>query len=118
MKYRKLTEEGDYTFGGGPNNFIEGTEAIAQKIKTTLLLFYGEWWEDLTIGLPMFQSILGQVNTQNVSIALKNLVETKLLSIEGVQQIQDINIDIHERNITLTVALTVNDEYIEVEVAQ
>jgi hypothetical protein len=33
--------------------------AVAQAIQTRLLLFEGEWWEDLSEGTPLFQQILG-----------------------------------------------------------
>ena len=33
MKYRKLDENGDYTFGRR-NEMLEGTEAVAQAVKT------------------------------------------------------------------------------------
>lgn len=43
MKYRKLDNTGDYSFGSGLTDFVENKEAIAQAIKTKILLFYGEW---------------------------------------------------------------------------
>lgn len=116
MKYRKLTNTGDYTFGTN-NNFLDGIEAVGQKIKTSLLLFSGEWWEDLNLGIPMFQSILGQVNTTNVANALKNLIEKKLLGFEEVTSLKDIQINIEGRNIQLTVKAIVGEEEIEVEVS-
>ena len=33
--------------------------AVAQAIQTRLMLFQGEWWENLNEGTPMFQQILG-----------------------------------------------------------
>lgn len=66
MRYRKLTTDGthDMCFGRGVSDYLQDStnnpDAIAQAIKTRLLLFYGEWWEDITDGLPMWQKILGQ----------------------------------------------------------
>ena len=63
MRYRRLDENHDYTFGKGLGNFLEdevgNPEAVAQAIQTRLLLFTGEWWEDLRDGLPLWQKILG-----------------------------------------------------------
>ena len=53
MKYRKLDENGDYSFGNNSLDFISDADAIAQAIKTKILLFYGEWWENTAIGIPM-----------------------------------------------------------------
>ena len=57
MKYRALDEDGDYTLGR--RWFLTGREAVAQAIITRLYLLYGEWWEDLEDGLPLFEEILG-----------------------------------------------------------
>ncbi len=38
MIYRRIDANGDYTFGQGKFNFVSGTEAVAQAIKTNLLL--------------------------------------------------------------------------------
>jgi hypothetical protein len=51
-------------FGRGVSDYLQDStnnpDAIAQAIKTRLLLFYGEWWEDITDGVPMWQKIFGQ----------------------------------------------------------
>lgn len=56
-------------------------------IQTTLLLFQGEWWGNLTQGLPLFQQILG------VAGAGKNAEATALLikqQIENVPYVQSV----------------------------
>lgn len=58
MLHRRLDENWDYCFGHGKNDYLSGLEAVAQTIKTRLLLLYGEWWEDQEDGLPLFQKIL------------------------------------------------------------
>lgn len=58
MKYRRLDENWDYVFGHGKNDYLEGREAVGQAVKSRLLLLYGEWWEDLEDGLPLFERIL------------------------------------------------------------
>ena len=68
MKYRKLDNNGDYSFGSGFSDFVYDKNAIAQAIKTKILLFYGEWWEQIDDGIPMFQSILGAYDTESVEI--------------------------------------------------
>ena len=59
MRYRALSPTGDFSFGKGGQDYLTGTEAIAQAIRTRLLLLLGEWWEDQEDGLPLFQRILG-----------------------------------------------------------
>lgn len=59
MKYRRL-DNNDYVFGSGKSDFIKDDEAFAQAVKTKCLLYQGEWWEDLSEGLPFYQQIAGQ----------------------------------------------------------
>ena len=54
MIYRMLDADGDYVFGRSKHAYLEGVEAVAQAIKTRLLLLYAEWWEDREDGLPLF----------------------------------------------------------------
>ena len=45
MKYRKLTENGDYAFGrGGADMHADTPEAVGQAVLTRLRLFAGEWF--------------------------------------------------------------------------
>ena len=97
MKYRKLTDTGDYSFGNGSRDFISGDAALAQAIKTRILLFYNEWWEDLTSGIPMFQSILGQVDDKNVSLALQSLLTKRIKEFPQVRNVRYENVVIDRR---------------------
>lgn len=64
MKYRRLDSSHDYCFGRGQGDYLEDTienpVAIAQAIKTRLMLYLGEWFLDIKDGLPLWQQILGQ----------------------------------------------------------
>jgi hypothetical protein len=68
--YRKLGPNNDPYFGQGQANFISDAEAVAQAIRTRLLLLQGEWWEDINQGTPLFQSILGQPSATPETTAL------------------------------------------------
>ena len=53
LRVRKLDQNGDFSFGHGYQNFWQdSSEAVAQIIKTRLLLFTGEWWLDRSEGMP------------------------------------------------------------------
>jgi hypothetical protein len=56
---RALDPTGEPLQGNGQGNFISDLPAVAQIIRTRLLLLAGEWWENLNAGTPLFQSILG-----------------------------------------------------------
>ena len=46
-----------------PTACLTDAAAVAQAIQTRLNLFLGEWWENLALGLPVFQAILGQLGS-------------------------------------------------------
>ena len=118
MRYRKQEEyTNDYTFGYGIGNFYGGNTAVAQAIKTKILLFYGEWWENLGIGIPMFQSIIGQTNRNNVNIAAQSLLRKRILEVEEVTSIVSLTATIENRNFSCEVVCkTDNEEIVTVEV--
>ena len=98
MRYRRLDENGDYSFGNNSLDYIKDNDAVVQAIKTKLYLFYGEWWEDISLGLPMFQSILGQVSNEN----LRRTVI--LLSAEQIQSVEN-SVGLHIKNEEITIGL-------------
>lgn len=119
MKYRMLSSTGDYVFGGGMSAYLEGDEAVAQAIKTKILLFYYEWWEDLGMGIPMFQSILGQTNPETIKTSLTELLEKRILEIDEVTGLKNIDIDYDrkQRSFSITLEATItNNTTVEVEV--
>lgn len=118
MRYRKQEEyTGDFTFGYGYGNFYAGNTAVAQAIKTKILLFYGEWWENLGLGIPMFQSIIGQTNKNNVNIAAQSLLRKRILEVEEVTSIVSLIATVENRNFSCEVVCkTDNEEIVTVEV--
>ena len=74
--YLRLDEDYDPVFDPGAE--LSNLDAVAQAIKTRLLLFQGEWWENLNEGTPMFQEIIGRRATggqlQIMSLALTQRV--------------------------------------------
>lgn len=89
MRYRKLTN-GDYTFGRREQNFVSDIDAVAQAVRTNLLLLQGEWWEDKEKGLPLFQRILGQPGVPDSVRAADLLVQDVILQTAGVIRIKNL----------------------------
>lgn len=85
--YRKLDPSGDYTFGQGSSDFYTDSTACAQAIYTTLKQLQGEWWTDLSVGLPLFQQILGSRVSNNDVTAMDMLVQEQILTVPGTQSI-------------------------------
>lgn len=120
MKYRKLDHNGDYTFGAGSYDYISDDEAIGQAIKTKILLFYGEWWEDLGLGIPMFQSFVGQVNPETIKVSLANVIEQRIENIQGVVSVSNVDVVINKMKRTMGLiidVITSNKTSVTVEVS-
>lgn len=109
MKYRRLTETGDYVFGNNQYDYISGDEAVAQAIKTRLLLFYGEWFENIAIGIPYFQSILGQVSDDSLKLSIVQLVSERILEIDEITNIESVVVQTNGRQLLLEVVVTTVD---------
>lgn len=84
MIYRRLDVNGDYVFGRGKHDYVSGVEAVAQAIKTRLLLLYQEWWEDKEDGLPLFERILGASGNTNNIKAVDYIFKERIQNTTGV----------------------------------
>lgn len=102
MKYRRLDTNGDYSFGRSMQDFLVNADAVAQAIKTNLKFLKNEWWEDTSNGLPLFQNILGQSGTPEHLTATDLLIKERILSTQGVSQIQDFQSSYEKRKYTVS----------------
>lgn len=87
MRYRKLDDNYDYVFGNNGDDFLIDVEAVAQRCRTRLLLLLAEWWEDEADGLPLFESILNQRNTDQGRLAADTVIREVIIGTPGVTQI-------------------------------
>lgn len=111
MRYRKLDTNKDYAFGHGTRDFYADNEAVAQALSTRLRLFLGEWWEDLSLGLPMFQTILGKRATNDNLKAAELVINDTIIATKGVTRINSINVGIDAKTRTLSYRATVDTIY-------
>lgn len=108
MRYRKLDENEDYSFGSGVSNFHSNTpEAVAQAILTRLRLWMGEWFADTSDGTGWNQSILGKQSGNLYELTLRQ----RVLETPGVQSIDEFQSLLNTETRTLTVSMTVNTIY-------
>lgn len=114
MRYRKL-DNGDYTFGNNENDFYTDTDAFGQAIYTSLHLLNGEWWEDTSRGLPLFESILGQSGDPEHIHAVDMLVQEAVMNVQGAQQITSFSSSYANRTYTID-EMTVSSRFGDVTV--
>ncbi len=93
MRYRKLDAQGDYTFGNGQLDFFrDEPAAVAQSVKTRLLLWLGEWFLNIEEGTQFMQGILGKYSKTNADVTIQD----RVLATEGVIDIQNYVSTINE----------------------
>lgn len=74
MRYRVLTEDGDFTLGNG-NAYIEGVEAVRQAVVTRLRELIYEWWEQLEDGVPYWQNIIARRDIDEAVRIIRSRIE-------------------------------------------
>ena len=85
---------GEPLFGSGQANFISDKYAVAQIILMVLRLLFGEWWENLQLGTPLFQKILGaNTSVAAISALLQQIIQScpYVVSISNVSAVQTNN---------------------------
>lgn len=111
MKYRKLDENEDYTIGRR-DEMYEGTEAVAQAVKTRLLLLFGEWWENRQDGTPLFEKVLGQrLRVDETPDEIDLVFSERISGTQGVSEITRFESKIDAESRAYTAEITVKTVY-------
>lgn len=111
MKYRKLDENDDYTIGRR-NEMYEGTEAVAQAVKTRLLLLFGEWWENRQDGTPLFEKVLGQrLRVDETPDEIDLVFSERISGTQGVSEITRFESKIDAESRAYTAEITIKTVY-------
>lgn len=86
MRYRRQDENHDMTFGHGDNDFlINNPECVAQSVYTRLLLFLGDWYADLSQGVPWRTQVVGYNTQPTYDIVIRSVI----LGTNGVTELID-----------------------------
>jgi hypothetical protein len=97
-----LDSAGDYTFGRGKDNFlVDSSEAVAQYVRTRLLLITGEWFLDVTEGTPYSTDIVGE-HTQFLYDAA---IQSRVLGTPGALQITTYSSQVTDRNLVVQISV-------------
>ena len=76
IQYLRLDAAYDPIFD--PTVALTDINAVAQIMLTQLNLFLGEWFENLNLGLPVLQTMLGQLGSQRALAAMQLSVQQYL----------------------------------------
>lgn len=119
MRCRVLSPLGDYSFGNNEQDYIGDVEAVAQVVKTKVLLFFGEWFENTGIGIPMFQSIVGQMNPEAIKMSATLLITQRIMEVEQVESVDNVEVIIdhntREMRFVIDITTTLGSTTVEVK---
>lgn len=108
MRYRQLTPTGDATIFSKSTVFlVNSPAAVAQAVLTRLQLWQGQWFLDQTIGLPVFQQIIGFNTARFRDLAIQNTI----LNTPGVNNLRNYASTLNNVTRKLTVTCTIDTIY-------
>lgn len=104
MLVRRLDENFDMTFGQGLSNFAIESEAVAQNVRTRLLLVLGEWFLDTEDGVPYLEKIF--IKPEDLA-QVEAILKARISETEGVQTLFDFQLlfERSTRSVTITATL-------------
>lgn len=98
----ELDEDGDALIDEEGLHLIGGIEGVAQLCLIALRLFLEEWFQNLEVGMPWFQEILGEKYDE--PLIRRRVIET-LLGVTGVVGVLTLAITFENRNVRITASV-------------
>lgn len=96
-----LTQEHDLEIIDGDIKLFETVElATVQKLKIRLLSYRGEWFRDISTGVPYLQAILGKRNTK---LTADTVLKNEIINTPNIASITSYSSSINsERKLSIT----------------
>lgn len=88
--------------------FIDNVERVAQQIKIQLLTFLGEWFLDVTHGVPYLDYVL--IKNPNFTL-IRELFREQILKVDGVSNLVSIDIDFNSATRQMSLSYEAETEY-------
>lgn len=112
MRYRSLDAAGDYTLGNSTVFLVNSPATVGQSVLTRLRLLTGEFFLDLTEGLPYSTEIRGKYTQATYDAAIRS----RILGTQGITEITAYQSTLSSARV-LTVTVSINTVYGPTEVA-
>ena len=106
MRDLTLSTEHDLVIAEFDLQLTDARQLVKQRIKQALLMFKGEWFLNVNLGVPYYQELLGQKNSIG---SVRAILMEALKKVEGVQEIIELNLNIHQSN-NMMINFTVIDD--------
>jgi len=92
--------------GSGNLNLTDPDMSIAQDVASAVRTFLGECWYNVNLGMPYFQTILGQAPPSSL---VQAKIKGQALTIAGVLTVKTIALSLKNRTLTGTIVVTSTD---------
>lgn len=116
MRDLKLSDDHDPVIEGFDLKLTDDGEIVKQRIKQALLLFKGEWFLNVDLGIPYYEEILGEKNAIG---SIKAIFVDSIKKVAGVRELSDFNIKFDDKSRTVAINFTVIDDFnnlLEIEI--
>lgn len=108
MRYRRLTEDGDYSFGNSQVDYLRDVpEAVGLACASRLRLWLGEWFLDIEEGTLYFQGALGKKSQTEAD----ETIQTRVLGTQGLTGIPEYNSSLDPDTRAMSVELQIDTIY-------
>ncbi|MEX3929735.1 hypothetical protein AB4Y36_37990 [Paraburkholderia sp. BR10936] len=106
MKVRRLDAYGDWTFGQGTANYADDGESTAQRVRTRLLMFLGDWFLNLAVGMPWLTDFERPANLADIERSAR----LTILQTTGVAQLDSLDLTLSpDRELQVTAEVQTTD---------
>lgn len=83
--------DNDLVLEDGDLQFSKGVDAVVQQCRVALQMFQGEWFLNLDIGIPYWQSILGEKPKVAIEAA-RIFMRRELELVDGVDEVLKLDV--------------------------
>ena len=108
----KLNSSGDLDISTYDFEFVLDADYISQKLIIVLRTFLGEWFLDISAGIPYFEDILKK---NYDPIRVESVLKSAILDVPGVDQITAFDMTLNSPR-ELVVSFTVTTDFGELEI--
>lgn len=111
---RRLDLNHDMTFGAGLANFAVNAEATAQNVRTRLQTIQGEWFLDVSAGVPYLDNdyVSKAITDKPADLAFaESSIQEEILDTDGVSSLDSFASEFDSETRVLSVQASVETEF-------
>lgn len=94
---------------------LEEAPLVQQRLKQSLLFFLGEWYLDITDGVPYYQEILIKAPIQ---VTVESILKNTILETPDVQSLERFELEYDNQNRAISLDFAVSTPYGNIEISE